>query len=179
MKGFSVMQPWAGLLARGEKRIETRSWCTGWRGLVAIHASKRFPRRLREMCDYGGVFYQDLAPYFARDLYHVETGEPFGRGVPATISDLLPLGAIVAVGYLAEIITTERALAACPVPVIGARLSEKELRMGDYGPGRFAWVFREMVRLPEPIPCRGALGLWHLGKELEAWVREQIEMMAA
>ena len=39
MKTLSLIQPWASLIALGEKRIETRSWGTRYRGPLAIHAS--------------------------------------------------------------------------------------------------------------------------------------------
>lgn len=39
MKTFSLMQPWAMLVALGAKRLETRSWQTHYRGPLAIHAS--------------------------------------------------------------------------------------------------------------------------------------------
>jgi hypothetical protein len=38
MKGLTLTQPWATLVAIGAKRIETRSWPTRYRGLLAIHA---------------------------------------------------------------------------------------------------------------------------------------------
>ena len=41
MKALSVKQPWAELIARGEKTIETRVWCTAYRGPLLIVASKR------------------------------------------------------------------------------------------------------------------------------------------
>jgi activating signal cointegrator 1 len=43
MKALSLMQPWATLLICGEKTVETRSWRTSHRGLLAVHASKTFP----------------------------------------------------------------------------------------------------------------------------------------
>lgn len=38
MKVLSLIQPWATLIALGEKKIETRSWNTKHRGPLAIHA---------------------------------------------------------------------------------------------------------------------------------------------
>lgn len=38
LRALSIQQPWASLIAAGEKRVENRSWQTGYRGLVAIHA---------------------------------------------------------------------------------------------------------------------------------------------
>lgn len=40
MKGLTICQPYAELIARGEKPIENRSWPTRYRGLLAIHAGK-------------------------------------------------------------------------------------------------------------------------------------------
>jgi hypothetical protein len=40
MKCLSVRQPWAGMIARGEKTIETRTWSTSYRGPLLIAASK-------------------------------------------------------------------------------------------------------------------------------------------
>lgn len=51
MKALSLLQPWATLIDVGAKTIETRSWPTSYRGLVAIHASKGFPGECRELCE--------------------------------------------------------------------------------------------------------------------------------
>ena len=46
MKGraLSIRQPWAWLIACGYKDVENRDWPTRVRGVVGIHASKRFDR---------------------------------------------------------------------------------------------------------------------------------------
>ena len=38
MMGLTIKQPWAHLIAIGHKTIETRTWPTGYRGPLAIHA---------------------------------------------------------------------------------------------------------------------------------------------
>lgn len=38
-RGLTVKQPWAGLIASGEKTIEYRSWGTDYRGDILITAS--------------------------------------------------------------------------------------------------------------------------------------------
>lgn len=43
MKALSIQQPWAWLIATGQKDIENRTWNTGYRGWFAIHAAKREP----------------------------------------------------------------------------------------------------------------------------------------
>jgi len=41
MKALSVKQPWASMIARGEKTIELRSWGTRHRGDLLICSSKQ------------------------------------------------------------------------------------------------------------------------------------------
>lgn len=40
MKGLTLHQPWASLIADGRKTFETRGWSHPYRGLIAIHAGK-------------------------------------------------------------------------------------------------------------------------------------------
>ena len=51
IKAISLTQPWATLVALGEKRVETRSWMTHYTGLLAIHSSKTYPQWARELCE--------------------------------------------------------------------------------------------------------------------------------
>ncbi|WP_063614164.1 ASCH domain-containing protein [Bradyrhizobium sp. Cp5.3] len=41
MKIISIRQPWAALIVHGLKDIENRTWATGYRGPVLVHASQR------------------------------------------------------------------------------------------------------------------------------------------
>lgn len=41
MKALSVRQPWANLIASGQKSIETRTWATDYRGELLIVSSKQ------------------------------------------------------------------------------------------------------------------------------------------
>lgn len=40
MKAITISQPYASLIASGEKWVENRTWATRYRGLLAIHAGK-------------------------------------------------------------------------------------------------------------------------------------------
>lgn len=40
MKALTICQPYAELIARGDKPIENRTWPTSYRGPLAIHAGK-------------------------------------------------------------------------------------------------------------------------------------------
>lgn len=41
MKALTISQPYASLIAHGEKWVENRTWPTSYRGPLAIHAGKR------------------------------------------------------------------------------------------------------------------------------------------
>ena len=75
MKAISLWQPWASAIAMGLKSIETRSWSTSYRGLLVIHAAKRWTK------------HQDA-------ILRESTLDPLVVG--------LPLGAIIAVGRLVD-----------------------------------------------------------------------------
>ncbi len=48
MKALTLTQPWATAIAMGYKPDETRSWRTNYRGRLAIHAAKGFPKWAKE-----------------------------------------------------------------------------------------------------------------------------------
>jgi len=47
VKALTVKQPWAGAIALGWKTIENRTWSTGYRGPLAIHAGASIDRDAR------------------------------------------------------------------------------------------------------------------------------------
>lgn len=148
MRTLSLTQPWASLVALGEKKIETRSWPTPWRGLLAIHAAKTFPQDARELT-FQWPFRMVLPKH---DLYWSD----------------LPLGAVIAVVSLTHVYRIGSPGDAPsndgrPRPgslLDPATLSAQERAFGNYTPGRYAWVFGDVLKLPEPIPATGRLGLW-------------------
>jgi hypothetical protein len=85
MKSLTVRQPWASAIAFGRKDVENRTWATGHRGLLAIHAGK-------------GI------EWTASDAAWIEAGlMPYRSGDPRKAwSGSLPLGAIVAVARLTD-----------------------------------------------------------------------------
>lgn len=151
MKALSLTQPWATLVAIGAKRLETRSWRSEYRGPLAIHASKSFPGEDQELCSD-----EPFVGALRRGGYDLITS-PY-RSNPYGWAHLLPLGAIVAVGVLAGVVRVP----ATPGYVCGTLLppGEPEASFGNYEPGRDVWRLVDVRALPEPVPCRGALGLW-------------------
>lgn len=147
--GLTLTQPWATLMAVGAKCIETRSWSTTYRGLVAIHAAKNFPSDAREFCR------EDATYFHLTEVYGWEAED-------------LPLGAIVAVGELVDCQPTTTTMPRSLLPGIWEGDIDDEHRFGDYSPGRYAWLFHNVVMVDPPIPCRGALGLWAVPAQIQA-----------
>ena len=44
--------------------------------------------------------------------------------------------------------------------------------------GQCHWLLDNVRPLPDPVPCKGMLGLWRLPDEVEKAVREQLEESA-
>jgi hypothetical protein len=130
VKALSLTQPWATLVAIGAKRVETRSWETGYRGPLAIHAAKGFPDWAMDTCQE--------KPFRSVLL---------AAGI-AGVCDL-PRGAVIATCRLVGCVPTDIFFPA-----------ERERAFGDFDSGRFAWLLDDIVPLPAPIPAKGALGLW-------------------
>lgn len=144
MKALSLTQPWASLLfiqwngasavKRAAKCFETRSWQTAHRGTIAIHASKGFPKWAKDICS-------DIAFEAALSSGGFKSWRE------------LPLGQVIGLVNLVKCYPTNVALKHPAMTIM-------EQNFGDYGPGRFAWLFDNPQLLPKPIPAKGSLGLW-------------------
>lgn len=159
MKALPLWQPWSSLVALGAKRVETRGyppWELGLRAgqRIAIHATK------------GGLAKREELEWLT------EHGEAFrtlgaelldGFGTIKQIAEALPRGAVICTCLLdrASRITVESA----------AALRDRdpaEHSYGDYTPGRWAWVLKDVERLPEPVPFRGSQGAFDVPDHLLA-----------
>lgn len=161
IRGFSLRQPHASLVAFGSKVIETRSWRTRWRGTLLIHASS--------------------AKIARDDAEYIRMSESFQQGLLGNDPDDLPLGAIVAVATLLDVIEIPEGIP-CPGKLLGEGIVVRgtklppdgnECDFGDYTPGRFAWVLGA-IRKVDPVPCSGARGLWRASPELCREVRARL-----
>lgn len=158
IRALSLTQPWATLLAIGAKGIETRSWSHRYRGWIAIHAAKGFPNKAKRLC-----WQEPFESVLAGAGYKLNQRlQDYGK-------NSFPLGAIIAVGILHRINRIGRS----PDGRVCLRQTERfvegdELLFGDYTPGRCGWVFTNVGLLPEPIPCKGMLGLWTPPPDIQA-----------
>ena len=122
MKALTIFQPYAHLIATGEKRVENRTWPTHYRGPLLIHAGK--------------------SRYWLTDNDPV--GMVFGAVVArATLADCLHIG------------TIERGDHDSKYPW---------LRDHEHTIGPWCWILADVSALAEPVPARGAQGLWDMSE---------------
>jgi len=136
MKVISLWQPWATLIVRGFKTIETRSWpapksIIGKR--IGIAATKIILPEQR-------IAYQD--PEFQK--FYSLTGLP-----PL---EQLPRGCVIGSAVLHSSDPIDQDLV--------DDITDEEEAFGWYAPGRFAWRLRGQQAFG-PYPARGAQGIWH------------------
>lgn len=137
MKALTLTQPWASLVALGEKHIETRSWYTGYRGLLAIHAGMCFPGWAKRQC---------FIPPFSDVLVR--------HGLSP---DNLPLGRVLCLARLENCISTGVVEKAIDL----SQFSPNEEEFGNFDLRRFAWVLGPVTKVFDPlIYAKGMLGLW-------------------
>jgi len=137
MKAISLWQPWASLIAVGSKRYETRSWSTNHRGLIAIHAAKRWTDDQFALC-WQSPFMEAL------DVQKIDGGP-----------SALPRGAIVAIAELFGCF-----------PTSDLSPDRRERAFGDWSPGRFAWQFSNVVPLTVAVPAVGRQGIFTIDSSL-------------
>ena len=153
MKALSLWQPWATLLINGWKSVETRSWGTPERGLIAIAATATLPAEGRRALEL---------PDFQDALFHCN---PHVGVVPGD----LPYGAILGVAKIGDCreMTEER---------IALRREHEpmEYAFGVYRPGRYEWHIERVTRFVEPIACKGHQKLWTVRGQAAAELEDRL-----
>lgn len=161
MKAITIIQPWATLIALGEKKFETRSWATKHRGKLAIHAGKKVDKAACEA--------EPIRSTLSDHGYTV---------------DNLPTGAVVAMCQLEdcwEVIGeidfpvggTAVLNDSTGTKVYGITPDNNELYFGDYSKGRFAWEIDAVKWLEVPIPAKGQQGLWNWEPQGDGGIRNE------
>lgn len=141
MKAITIIQPWASLIALGEKKIETRSWRTKYRGPILIHAGKSVDHEICKTTPFSATLI-DNGIIFQKDM---------------------PTGVIIAKAEIVDCIGID--LGTDPPNRVaymknGKKVTGNEFSFGDYSPGRYAWILDNIEPLKEPIPAKGQLSLW-------------------
>jgi hypothetical protein len=144
VKGISLWQPWASYVANGAKKIETRGKRTLYRGRLAIHAAKRYDSNQKRT--HGRINMR---------LHDMKRDDLVVSGLT------IPLGEVVALVDLVDVVEM--------TPEWIAARSPLELRLGNYRPGRWGWILKN-VRPVTGVPLRGRQWLWALGREDTDWI---------
>lgn len=170
MKLLSLWEPWATLMALDKKRIETRSWCTSYRGWLAIQAAKTWNLDCqRWVCE--DAFTGALEPHYGTG--HADDGTWLD-----VMKRSLPRGHIVAVVYLNGCYRTEsfirRSTGRGEYDNNAPILTPEEEPFGDYSPGRYGWTTERCRRLLEPIPFKAKQGLCRVDEGTVNKIREQL-----
>lgn len=147
MRALTVRQPWAWAIAAGFKLVENRSQRTTHRGELAIHA---------------GLTWSDRGGSDPRILGIAKTD------ADAVFRSRFPLGAVLAVADLVDV-----------HPDVGCCRpwgeSSYEEAGGVVRTSVWHYVFDpDVAALAEPVPCKGALGLWPMTDDVAALVRAQL-----
>lgn len=162
MRAITVRQPWAWAIVHGGKDVEnrTRNIAGAYRGPVAVHA---------------GCAFDDVMPRSLEPVVHVfAESRHYERGAVVGVVDLVDV---------------HRGPDRGPEPVRGCWrpadvLGWTPLVENDEYARCSAWgmadhhhlVLANPRPLPRPIPWRGQLGLWTVPADLEAAIREQVDL---
>lgn len=149
MKALTVQQPWAWAIFNG-KNIENRTQAWKYRGPLAIHAGNRWSDRGQWSLRVQRAFHKVAPEYRMREFYL------------AHLNGHLPGGAIGAIIGVVDLVDVHPDAGCC-----APWGEESYVEHGGRQRRNIVHLVLEQPRLlPEPIPCRGALGLWNLPADI-------------
>jgi hypothetical protein len=133
------------MIVHGQKRIENRSRRTTHRGPIVLHASGR------DRWDFAGQM---------SDLVRDEWRRLGWIGSPGRDGSNITHGAVLAVAEIVEVCGWQ---------------GRSNCDCGEWAvPFQAHWRLADVRPLAEPVPCKGALGLWTLPDDVEAAVVAQM-----
>lgn len=173
MKAISLWQPWASLIACGAKPFETRHWAPP-RNLIgqriAIHAAKKIDK---EAAEFAGELLTGSYGFVLQDKLHATIA-----GVPSTMMAAfrqiqMPVGCVLCTVTLDAALQLGEEAEGTALPaarVVNCLVSRQMPEcftvryddFGDYAPGRWAWLLRDVKLLTRPLPMHGAQGFFNL-----------------
>lgn len=195
MKALTLHQPWASLIERGVKTIETRPWGTRYRGTVLIHAGKSKQCRRNGGLRVGAY---EVRPFGTTGMALEGPGLPPFRSVPRLEGFTLPIGAVVAVAELVDCVPIvddcEADMGAAehfcsptsgvllhhrpetaPFAYSGTEADESDqFPYGDFTPGRYAFLLNDIRPIDPPVPASGRERLWTPDMDLRRLVASRM-----
>jgi hypothetical protein len=169
MRAITVRNPWAWAIAAGFKPVENRSQNANYRGPLAIHAGQAWS--VRGECDHRVC--EAWATFAASVPLRPAPNVPVSGAVGRLHKDSLFVEyGIIAVAELVDCHPDQ----GCCRPWGESSYEEAG---GRTRTAIHHLVLDEVRTLAEPVPARGALGLWMLPDDVEAAVREQLAAVAS
>lgn len=152
MKAITIKQPWLWCITDDTKRVENRTWKPPYELIgqrIALHASGTRDHQ-------GWVAAKDICPHLP----------PF---------DNMPLGAIVATARLVGYVVVEQK----PNSVERMIEASKDAVYYDHRAdpwffGPVGWLLDDVQKLPQPLACKGKLGVWTVPAEIAVMMEEQV-----
>jgi hypothetical protein len=151
VKALVLHQPWASLMALGSKTIETRGWRTHYRGDIAICAS-------------------------ARHCWH-ELGDVANPVFREALCRMLPFDKVLCVVELYDCVPTEILTAKGRDDKSVPRMNLLESPFGNFNPGRYGWLTRNLRTLPHPVPVRGFQRIFNLREDIASGIKVQLSAL--
>jgi hypothetical protein len=170
LRALTVRQPWAGCIAHLDKRVENRTWPCPAKYIgtrIAVHAASAVDDAefiSVPDSDKWATLFASTAEWDAWRFWHLGTAK---RRDVTSWPPKLALGAVVAVATIT----------ACHYdqdpechgdPRTAGCLCSAWARVC-----KFHWQLADVRPLAEPVPAKGALGLWTVPEEAERAVRAQ------
>jgi len=159
MRALTVRQPWAGLIALGYKRIETRSWpaprtVIGRR--IAIHAG------MQPIADWSPVTHWGHVTADWEAVYgNVHSKEyPLGQIIAtAHLVGSVPIVPLRALNLEEPALVRRQTELALYFGGVVSAVSD-QFPLGRYDLGSWAWLLGDVERVEDGAALRGALGFW-------------------
>lgn len=153
MNCISILQPWAHLILRHDKRIENRSWGTMKRGTLLIHTGKGdMLLRSGEMAAIGADLrargHTEIAPALQQLSIHAP-----------------PLGAIVGVASLIWCTRNRSEAVRIADEQNGHLRFSQEIYAEE---GSCYWVLAQVAEFGTPIPYKGERGIFDIPQSVVA-----------
>jgi hypothetical protein len=150
VKAITLRHPWAWCICCASKRVENRTWSPSMRigEKFAIH---------------GGRW-----PIGADDCAHGAKDQEYVEEIEDAISDLKAEKLLPPGGITLRMLSRYAGIVA--VATFGGAVTASE---SPWFCGPFGWVMTDVLVLPEPVPCRGAHGLWDVPADVLVKMRAQ------
>ena len=165
MRGLTFWRPWSDAIVRGPKRVENRSWPPPERMLgkiIAIHAGKKY----------------DKGDWPMPEGYSAPSPGDSPEGI---VGVARILGALDARGREhTGFAPKRRILQSLAVDGDAGELARRLYELDDdpWWAGPCGWLLDDVVAI-DPVPVKGAMGLWTLPPDVERVVRERWERARA